>query len=57
MHPAIIATLGVVLFWIVANGINVLLRDSGLDPVTGIIASVCVGAIVYRIASRAERNE
>ena len=57
MHPAIVATLGVVLFWIVANGINLLLRDSALDPVTGIIASVGVGAIVYRIASRAERND
>ena len=52
MHPATVAVLGVVVFWIVANGINLLLTDSMLDPVVGIVVSICIAAIVYRAASR-----
>jgi hypothetical protein len=52
MAPIIAAVCAFVLFWLLVLGIRLVLRDSVIDPLAALVASLAVAALAYRALAR-----
>jgi uncharacterized membrane protein (DUF441 family) len=53
--PALVAAVGVVVFWLLAAGLRLLVDTSAIDSTTGIVAGVLLAVFLYRAAMRRAR--
>ena len=52
MAATVAAVIALAVFWLVILGLRLILRDSVIDPLPALLASLCVAAFVYRAVLR-----